>query len=135
MPVKTDVRVEGLAELKRQFRRLDKSSRRKTLRKVLRKAGRPVIVQARKNLKQNRDTGRLEKAIAQSVRAEHDTRVFSEIGFRKKSFYGMFIELGTAFQPPRPWLRPALSQMRVKVVGIIGASLKAEFMRIARSGR
>lgn len=134
--MKTDVIVEGEANLKNQFRRLERSSKRKTLRNIFRRAGRPVITQARRNLQDNRLTGALEKDIAQTVKAEHfATGVTVEIGPRRKRFYGRFLELGTAFFAPMPWLVPALFSMKAKVLGIIAVGFRKEFEKIARTGR
>ena len=133
--IETDIRVEGGENLKRQFQRLERSAKRKTLRNIFRRAGRPVITQARRNLTENRLTGELAKGIAQTVGAEEfATRVTVSIGMRRKVFYGRFLELGTAFVAAKPWLVPALISQRVKILSIISVGFKKEFLKIARTG-
>jgi HK97 gp10 family phage protein len=46
------------------------------------------------------------------------------VGPSKAAFYGRFRELGTIFQGPEPFLRPAFDETRESVVAEIGASLR-----------
>lgn len=135
MAIKTGVEIEGGANLLRQFKRLETSAKRKSLRAIFRRAGRPVITQARRNLQDNKRTGELQKNVAQTVRAEtFASKVEVDIGPRRKQFYGRFLELGTAFIAPSPWLVPALVSTKAKVLGIISIGFMKEITRIVRTG-
>ncbi len=135
MTTQPKIIVEGAENLTKQFRRLDRSLKRKTLRNIFRRAGRPVVTRAKRNLVSHRRTGLLEENVAQTVGAEEfATRVTVLIGPRKKMFYGRFLELGTATSPPYPWLVPALFQAKAKVLAIIAVGFNKEFLKIARTG-
>ncbi len=129
------IEIEGGENLIRQFKKIETASKRRSLRAIFRRAGRPVIQAARRNLKDNRLSGELEKNIAQTVTAERfATKVEVNIGARRKQFYGRFLELGTAFFAPMPWLVPGLTSARVKVLSIISVGFRKEYEKIARSG-
>ena len=133
--VNPDIKVEGFESLERKWKGLETAVKRRSLRAIFRRAGRPVITKAKQNLSSNRRTGELVKNIAQTVKAEQfATGVEVEIGMRKKQFYGGFLELGTAFIAPSPWLLPALVHSREKILAIISVGFMKEILKIAKKG-
>jgi HK97 gp10 family phage protein len=122
-------KVEGLAELDRFLATLPDVIQRRMLSSSLRAAAKPVMEQARENVRRNfgtsaRYSGVLEQGIVTAkartglaARMNVKTRKsrgesLSHInGVRKPRgrdpFYGRFLEFGTSKMAAKPWLRPA----------------------------
>ena len=57
------------------------------------------------------------------------------VGPSKDAFYGRFREIGTIFQAPEPFLRPAFDETAESVVDQIGESLKTMIELVALASR
>jgi len=123
------VTIEGLAEAQRRFSLLTQKMQREVLRTALRAAARPVMHEAKARVAV--DTGQLRSDIAISVSVKQATNAEALIGFRKRSYYGQFVELGTSKMPGRPFLRPALDSAGDEAVQVLGRELVEQIDRVA----
>jgi HK97 gp10 family phage protein len=55
-----------------------------------------------------------------------------KIGWKKKTFWGMFLEFGTSKMAARPWLRPAADTKKVEAVTTIKEALKKNIFNYVR---
>ena len=101
------MKVEGVAELQRKFANMSGKMQRAVVRDSLRSAARVVEKSARQKVPV--DTGRLKKSITQRVTVQSAVGE-ALIGYRKETFYGRFVELGTSKMAAQPFLRPALDE-------------------------
>ncbi len=104
--------------LKSAFDRQGYAMRRVLLTKSV-KAG-AEIIRARAEQLAPRDTGQLaESEIVRVIGADSSAaEVVAKIGPDRASFYGMFLEFGTAFIVARPWLTPALEQTQEEALKV-----------------
>lgn len=128
MSEKPGVYIEGFPELKKKFSEFTDKMQRATLRDALRSGAQPVKTDASKRAE--RRTGQLagDMSVSVSVRT---TRAQALIGFKPRSWYGIFTELGTSHSRARPFLVPALDAQQDVAVNTIKDALKRVIMRIA----
>lgn len=122
------VKIEGLPQLRAKFSEFTSKMQRATLRDVLRSAAQPVKTDAANRAPRNR--GQLAGDMAVSVKV-NNTKAEALVGFKPRSWYGIFAELGTRYRSARPFLRPALDVQQDKVVSVIRDGLKRVIDRIA----
>ncbi|MGE3932355.1 MAG: HK97-gp10 family putative phage morphogenesis protein [Rhodospirillaceae bacterium] len=66
-------------------------------------------------------------------RAKGDRSVLAvSVGPARSAFYGMFAEFGTATQPARPWVRPAIDRVHAQVIAAIGQEMGKTVEREAK---
>lgn len=107
------MRVEGAAEVQRKFAALSGRAQRAVVRDSLRSAARVVVKSAKRRVPV--DTGFLKKSITQRVTVQGVSQSYALVGYRKKAFYGGFIELGTSKMAAQPFLRPALDESHSEI--------------------
>lgn len=101
-------RVENIGDIQRKFAALKARTQRAVVRDSLRSAARVVVAKAKTKVPV--DTGALQRSITQTVTVQDRDRSFALVGYRKKQFYGAFVELGTSKMAAKPFLRPALDE-------------------------
>ncbi len=106
------VQITGLPALQRDFANLSAKMQRGVLRDALRSAARPVVASAKSKVPVK--TGLLKRNITHTVSVKRGTAE-ATIGFRKKAFYGGFVELGTSKMSAKPFLRPALDESQAQI--------------------
>ncbi len=131
MSVYVEQHVEGLAELDRFLSTLPENIQRKMLNSALRAAGKPVLDQARQNIRSlfgssPRYTGTLEAGMV--IAKQRNTGLAARVNVKTRKprgnktnqvingvkkpygsdpFYGRFLEKDTSKMPARPFLGPA----------------------------
>ncbi len=100
------VRVEGLAELRRNLKKLDEGAR-KEVRGAITTTVRIIRDKARSRVRVR--TGAGQKAIRGTV-SKNGTR--GRVTHPKRLFYLRFLETGTRRQKAQPWLFPAAEEER-----------------------
>ena len=116
--VEINSNIQGLKELSKDIDKLSKSFQRATLRTALRNAAKPVRQLARDKVPVA--SGDLRKGIRTEAKVNRDGEGYANVGFDRKEFHGLFVEVGTSQQSARPFLRPALDEADSK--GLIGAA-------------
>lgn len=137
--------IKGLRELGRKLDELPKKASGSILKKAVRYAAKPVIVDAKQRIPQGVDAhrtykGRLvapgfaKRGIRMAVKGSRDgKKAVARIGVRREAFYAInFVELGTSKQPAQPWLRPALESTKDQQVSRLAEKLKMEIDKVAR---
>jgi HK97 gp10 family phage protein len=119
------VKITGLAELQAKLDALAPKLAKRVLRPALEDAG--AIIQQAAGVRAPRESGFLTTHIDLKVVVHNDLSASVKVGPDKSAFWGIFSELGTApheekskdgktwmhpGEPPRPWLRPALTESR-----------------------
>lgn len=136
-----EVTVEGLPELSRQFDRLSAKLQRRTLRGALRKAGRPVLKEAKRLVPVK--TKALKRSLAMKTSVTRTTAVMT-VGARKgakgsPSSRVHLTEKGTAHSAAKPFLRPALVNKKQEALDRFTSALREEIAlvtaRAAAAGR
>ena len=145
-----NVAVEGMDEVKRQFSALMDKMQRATLRGALKQAAKPVVKAAKARV--DVLTGKLKRSIRSkvSVRSATSFRAGSKaevsIGFGRKQFYGIAVELGHVIKrsrrgpvlghvPARPFLRPALDTQQGAAVAAFAGALNGEIQKVTARAR
>lgn len=154
------MRVEGLRELDKALAELPKSAAKATLRRVLKKAGKPIAIKAASLAPV--DTANLALSIDYATRKPHDHeggrqafgRVMRAGGSRDQAiaasraasannaFAEAFVgpgrhpqaimqEFGTVHHGPQPFMRPAWDATKGKALQIIIAELAGEIRKAA----
>jgi len=135
-----EIRIEGLADTKRQFSALRDSAQRRILRTALRECARVVMREAK--TRAPRDTGKLRRNIVDKVSVK-PRRAYALVGFRREgkrgdprnAFYGGFVELGTRFMPAQPFLRPAFEASRDRLVKVFEDVVQREIAKVVARAR
>lgn len=112
--------VQNLPALQRDFTQLTARMQRGVLRDALRAAARPVVAGAKSKVRVR--TGNLRRGITQRVSVK-PSKAEAIIGFRRKEFYGRFVELGTSKMPAYPFLRPALDESQPQILEAFAAAI------------
>lgn len=136
----------GADKLDRQFAKLASGIPADRLRQILHEGG-EIIAEEQRRLVPVR-TGRLQRSIA--VTDEHDTRIYGTLGRRIDDgaklvyigpvgseengdvYYAKFIEFGTSYFGPQPFVRPALRSKRYRTEKLIRVRIAAEIEKLAR---
>jgi HK97 gp10 family phage protein len=126
--MKVSVKFEGGKELADALTQLSTRVSKKFLREGLEEAAEPM----RRRMETFAARGdpappnlRNEMVIS-SARGVDAQEVAVAVGPSLRAFYGSFVELGTAFQPARPFARPAFDETAPKVLGTLGAAIWRE---------
>jgi HK97 gp10 family phage protein len=132
---KAGVSIEGFPALERAMAQFTEKTQEKIEKRAARKAAKPVREKAQ--LFAPYDEGDLEASI--KIRALKRSRKSRRVGvrvmtssqdnlFTGKQFYGAFLEFGTAYIAPRPYMGRARDETRMEVRRIF----HAEMQRIIR---
>lgn len=122
------IQLIGMEQFRQQMEALTDKQKRQVVRNSLRKAGRVVVSSARSKVR--RDTGQLARDISVSV-SVNSSKAEADIGFKKRSFHGRFLELGTVHMAPKPFLRPALDSSREEIEQVFAAEMQAQIDKVA----
>lgn len=106
------MKTEGVPEVLRAFSALSNQAQRVVVRDSLRSAARVVVAKAKQRVPV--DTGLLKRSITQNV-SVGSGKAEALVGYRKKAFYGGFVELGTSKMRAQPFLRPALDESHTEI--------------------
>ena len=106
--VEINSEITGLKELRKNVDSLSKSFAKSTLRTALRNAAEPVVKEAKALVPV--DSGDLKRSIRSQVTVTKAGDGYADVGFGRKEFHGLFVELGTSRQAAQPFLRPALEK-------------------------
>lgn len=107
-----EVEVKGFREMNELFKQLPEAVGQKVLRKALMKAAQPMLNEVRSRTPvqrtgsgSNRTGGELQKSMKARVgRSKDATTAIVRVG--TPLHYGWFVEFGTEFQDPQPFMRP-----------------------------
>jgi HK97 gp10 family phage protein len=153
MRVYVEQHVEGLAELDRFLSTLPENIQRKMLNSALRAAGKPVLDQAKQNIRSlfgssPRYTGTLEAGMV--IAKQRNTGLAARVNVKTKKprgnkthevihgvkkpygrdpFYGRFLEKGTSKMAARPFLGPAGYARQSDAGRALNASLQQQIAR------
>jgi len=72
----------------------------------------------------NVDTGLLKRAVGFIRPGRLRRWIGTGLGSKEKTGYAKFLEFGTRYMAPRPFLRPALYRNRVRIEKLLGAKLR-----------
>ncbi len=126
--------IEGIAEVRKQFRAMKDSAQPGIIRSGLRASVKPIVTDAKERAPV--DTGRLRKAIKVSVDRSRDRKsMVAKIGFDKKAWYGVFVEMGTAKMAAQPFLRPAMASKKGEVAKAFFAGVLKRIEKILAKQR
>jgi HK97 gp10 family phage protein len=133
-----EIKVHGMAEIRRALEELGTQAASRVARSALNRAATPVVKRAKELAPQPGDsddphsTGALRKAIAKRLRRQRrgsDKQVVV-IGLEKPvSRRVHFVEFGTRFMRPEPFLRPALDERVGEVLRIMREAMAAGIQR------
>lgn len=137
------VKLEGLNDIAKKLKALPVKLQRKVLTKSLRAGSRLIVSDAKRRVP--KDTGKLKRNIATRVRrkgskGERALQVYVRRRGKKEdpknAFYWTFLEFGTRYISPRPFLRPAFEANKTEAVRRISAAmgplLKTEVDKLSR---
>lgn len=146
------VHIKGAREMELVLRKLPDYVAKKTLTAALRKAAEPILDEAR-NLAPVGDESKGRVRLRTSKRGKvtianygklklslkivtvpakltaHSATVAVTVG---KAFWGMFLEFGTRFMSPRPFMRPAFESRKMEALDRLGKSLGEEIEKAAK---
>ncbi len=138
--------LEGFNELSKKLSALGEKVGSKYLRQSLMAAALPVVKAAKADVpKGNKEhktyKGRLvgggfaARNIAKRSSLSRDKRTaYVRIGVKREAYYAIsFLELGTKYQPKRPWLTKALEQQQRAVIRRLGDRLRKKIEQVAKS--
>ena len=112
--IESSVNIEGMEELKKQLKKLDRRVRNNIVRSGMRAGASLVRREARSRVPV--DTGNLKKNIKVSSRKRGE-KITAKVYIHQDGFYGRFIELGeNPNQPARPFLRPAIDENQAQII-------------------
>lgn len=133
------VKVQGLAELKRAMAEIPIAMQGKVSLELLRKAGKPMLDDARARAPAR--TGKLRKNIYMARARDSSpkaplivirVRRRGKAGALQNAFYWLFQEFGTSHNPPQPFLRPAFEANKQTSLGILRKVTAEEVEKAAR---
>lgn len=122
-----EFRIEGLADLERQFDRLIDTSKRKVMQKALNAGIAPI----KKEIKANAPvkTGLLKKSV-RSKQMKQTQYPAVGIFIAGKAYYWRFVEEGTSKMAAAPFIRPAADSKHEEGVGKFKEKLKIEIDKV-----
>lgn len=140
------VRIDGLKELNEKLLAMEPKLRRKTLGKALRKAGTPILKEAkilvpvdtgklRDNLKLRSRGPSKKRPHRQSVAVTTPTRKQLEMTSDETGYYPAVLEYGSASRglPPRSYLRAAMAIKSNEALNTLKTELAAGVVKAAKS--
>lgn len=143
MPGFVDISGLGDKRLSAKLAQLDLKVQKKMVRKALRKAGRPVLEEARARVPV--DTGRLRDGLfLRATKRKRGTfgvevamplRADLGISANAKGYYPAVIEYGAENHPPQPFLRPALDANKERAIRIVADFVRSEISSAVADGR
>ena len=122
-----NIRIEGLAELERQFDRLADTAKKKVMMKALNAGIAPIKKEAKKNAPV--DKGVLKKKI-RSKQMRYTEKPAVGIYVSGKAYYWYFIEHGTSKMSATPFLRPAADSKHEEGVNKFKERWKVEIDKV-----
>ena len=132
--MKIQFTVDGVEQLRRNFKSLDRKMQKKVSRAAVRTAANVIRDQARQNAPRGR-TGRLKKGIIVESKRGRPGVISFNVGTKKEVFYGRFVEFGTQNRAANPFFRRAFKSRKVKALGVMAQKLKAGIADILRTLR
>jgi HK97 gp10 family phage protein len=97
--------IVGMDEFLKKLERLELSVQKQILTEAVKEGAELIRVVAALSAPQR--TGLLRKQIKITMAVNQAKEVIARIGWAKKAFYGMFVELGTKSQAAQPFLEPS----------------------------
>ena len=124
--MKITSQILGVEDMKKAFGDLEKKAQRAVLRAALRKAGRIVQKEARERAPKR--VGTLKKNIAAKLSVREAGNSYVDVGYRKKAFYGRFVEKGTKRAQAKPYLEPALEAKKGEALDAFREALQVALL-------
>ena len=124
------VRLEGMEDLERKFKKLDRAVGGAHLLAAA-DAGAALLEDGMRRLAPT-DTGKGAREITRDTVKSTPTRAEVDVGPGIKGFYLTFQETGTIDHPAQPFMRPALDQLEDSIVDEIRDELRARVLGVAR---
>lgn len=110
------VKIEGLDDLKRNFEKLERKTKKKHLRKALRAGAKPIRDEAKRRApRRTSPPARTEgKPLHRTVKVRAAPRQKGmDLALQVTTAgHGIFLEFGTVHIAPQPFLRPAFDQQK-----------------------
>lgn len=133
-------KLEGLKELETALLELPEATSKSVQLRTLKKEAQPIADLAARLAPDDPKTGGKDLHTSILVRAvpvrQRTSATEVAVGPSRKTFWGLFQELGTANHAPHPFLRPAFDSLVMSVMNNIGSRLKEEIektrQRLAR---
>ena len=125
-----NVRIEGMAELERKFKRLDRAVGGAHLLAAA-DAGAALLEEGMRSLAPI-DTGKGAALITRDKAKSTPVRAEVDVGPGGSGFYLTFQETGTIDMPAQPFMRPALDQLEGSIVDEIRDELRVRVLGVAR---
>ena len=130
------IKIEGDKELQKLFKLLPSQIGRRAIRGALIASAKPILKQAKQNVKIRRRTGRLMRSIksksAKSGKRQVKAEVVVLVGPTGDGFHGVFLEVGTKRQKKTPFLAPAVEAKANEHRRILANELGPRIMNEAR---
>jgi len=129
--VPADQIIVGMDALQAKLRELDRTMQRDLLIEAAQAGAEIVRHAAAANAP--RDTGELAENMTTRVSTSlSDSREGSvDVGPDRDEWYGFFVEFGTAFMMPRPFLRPALENNENQIIRVMQDVLLTAIEKVA----
>ena len=147
----TTVHIRGAREMEAVLRKLPDYIAKKVLNAALRDAAKPILDEARnlapvgeeskgrmrlRTSKRGKTTvsnyGKLKLSLkiitVPAAMTVHSATVAVTVG---KAFWGMFVEFGTRFMSPKPFMRPAFESRKMEALDRLGKSLGEQIEKAA----
>ena len=140
-PGAVEVKIIGMEELRADLRDVSKRVATNAIRSAIRQAGKLVIDSAKARVPVRR--GKLRKGITQRVSTKRGV-VRTKVGFLRKAYYGMFVELGHAVVShgkvvgsvsARPFLRPALAENEGLISDVFAGFVRGQIAKRRAKGQ
>ena len=151
------VKVEGIDDLLKTFKRMEPALAEKALRQAVGAVAREGRKLTRQNLQSHKRTGNLAKSVRASTRiVRRERAVKGKFGYRQRrrarqgwtieqrereanradGFYGRFLEDGTRHitSPPRPLIRAAVA-VTPRATSIMRAQIRKRLDKVVREAR
>ncbi len=123
------MKITGLKELENKLKELGPKVQKKVVRKAIRE-GNKVMLQAARGEAPKGETGALAKSLKIKTRFHKKSGTLTGIvqtsdkTLTGETYYGGFVELGTKFQEPNPWLERAFEKVKDTVLTKTTSTLK-----------
>lgn len=117
MSLDLTLNLQGLPDLLAKLDRMDIAAQQAILLPAVEEGA--EILRADAANRAPRDTGALAEGMTMTVVKKEPHYVSVKVGPDRKQFYGRFIENGTAHIAPRPFLGPALTTNRERILTLI----------------